>query len=181
MALNRDQEQLIEWYEQGNTRVALRHGLSEQIMSEYLRDNGYYDGSEQGTELAERMLGELRAEIIGYQTTCLGALQAAVWLLLLTDQDKDQSHVSELINTVAFDIVYAIKDLANVDGTGLYQVDMTIVDVTELDQADLMDYLDQRLADLSEHERELLELLSSPQKQPRSYYFGLIDTYRALD
>lgn len=184
MALNKDQLQLLDWYEQGATRVALRHGFSVEIMSEYLRDNGYYD-TEKGTELAERMLGELRAELIGYQISCLGALSAAVWLLLLTDKDKDQGNVAEQINTVVFDIVYGIKDLAddlaNVDGTGLHQVIMTIIDVTELDHADIVDYIDQRLADLSEHERELLQLLSSPQKHARPYYFGLIDTYRALN
>lgn len=180
MALNGDQEQLIEWYEQGNTRVALRHGLNEQIMRAWLSEQGYY-GSEQGTNLADRMLAELRAETIGYQITCLDPIQAAVWLLLLSDHDKDQDQTAEQINTVAFDIVYGIKDLANVDGTGLYRVDMTIMDITELDHADIMDYIDSRLADLSEHERELLQLLASPQQQPRAYYYGLIDLYRALD
>ncbi|CAJ1193362.1 hypothetical protein FS150101_NMOIFPPK_01402 (plasmid) [Fructilactobacillus sanfranciscensis] len=47
------------------------------------------------------------------------------------------------------------------------------MDITELDHDDLMDWLDQRLADLSDNERELLELLSSPQQQPRAYYYGL--------
>ena len=180
MALNKDQEQLLDWYESGATRVALRHGLSEPIMREWLHDQGYYD-TEKGSELAERMLRELKAEIIGYQTTCLGALQAAVWLLLLSDRDKSQGNVAEQINSVCFDITYGIRDLAKVDGTGLYRVDMTIVDVTELDQADLMDWLDSRVADLSANESKLLELLSSPQQQPRSYYFGLIDTFRALN
>lgn len=180
MALNRDQEQLLDWYEQGATRVALRHGFSEQIMSEYLRDNGYYD-TEQGSELAERMLAELRAEIIGYRISCLDPIQSAVWLLLLTDPDKGQGNVSEQINTVAFDVVYGIKDLANVDGTGLYRVDMTVVDNTELDHEDIMDWLDNRVVDLSDNEFKLLELLSSPQSQPRSYYYGLIDTFRALN
>lgn len=180
MALNGDQEQLIEWYEQGNTRVALRHGLNEQIMRAWLSEQGYY-GSEQGTNLADRMLAELRAEIIGYQITCLDPIQAAVWLLLLTDKDKDQGNVSEQINTIAFDVVYGIKDLAKVDGTGLYQLSMTIVDETELDHEQIMDYLDQRVTELSEHESKLLELLASPQKQPRSYYYGLIDTFRALN
>ena len=77
MALNRDQEQLMDWYEQGNARIALRHGLSEQIMREYLRDNGYYN-TEQGSDLADRMLGELKAEQIGYQISCLDPIQAAV-------------------------------------------------------------------------------------------------------
>lgn len=180
MALNRDQQQLVDWYEQGYGSVALRHGLSEQLMAEYLRDKGYYD-TVQGSDLADRMLLELRAEIIGYEISCLNPLSAAVWLLLLTDKDKDQGNTAEQINSVCFDIVYAIKDLANVDGTGLYKVDMTIIDDTELDQADLIDYIDSRVADLSEHERELLELLASPQKQPRSYYYGLIDMFRALD
>lgn len=180
MALNGDQLQLVDWYMSGYGRVALRHGFSEQLMAEYLRDKGYYD-TVQGSKLADRMLLELQAEIIGYQISCLDPIQAAVWLLLLTDHDKDQDQTAEQINTVAFDIVYGIKDLANVDGTGLYRVNMTIIDVTELDHADLMDYIDQRLADLSEHERELLELLSSPQSQPRAYYYGLIDMYRALD
>lgn len=99
MALNKAKEQLVDWYEQGNARVALRHGLTEQTMKEWLSEQGYY-GSEQGSELAERMLGELRAEIIGYQISCLGAIQAAVLLLLLSDQDKDQDQTAELINTV---------------------------------------------------------------------------------
>lgn len=182
MALNRDQQQLVDWYEQGYGSVALRHGLSEQLMAEYLRDKGYYD-TVQGSDLAERMLGELKAEIIGYEISCLDPIQSAVWLLLLTDKDKDQGNVSEQINTIAFDVVYGIKDLADVDndGTGLYQVSMTIVADTDLDQADVMDYIDSRLADLSEHERELLQLLASPQQQPRAYYYGLIDLYRALD
>lgn len=131
--------------------------------------------------MAERMLGELRAEIIGYQLSCLDPISASVWLLLLTDKDKDQGNVAEQINSVCFDIVYGVKDLVKVDGTGLYKVDMTIIDETELDQADLMNYLDSRVADLSDHESKLLELLSSPQQQPKVYYFGLIDMYRALD
>lgn len=180
MALNGDQEQLIEWYEQGNTRVALRHGLNEQIMRAWLSEQGYY-GSEQGTNLADRMLAELRAEIIGYQITCLDPIQAAVWLLLLTDKDKDQSNVAELINTVCFDIAYGVRDLADVDGTGLHLVAMTIMDDTDLDHEQIMDYIDQRLADLSANESKLLELLSSPQQQPKAYYYGLIDLYRALN
>lgn len=178
--MNKDQQQLIDWYEQGYARIAFRHGLSEPIMREWLQDQGYYD-TEQGSDLAERMLGELKAEIIGYQISCLDPISAAVWLLLLTDKDKDQDQVAEQINTIAFDVVYGIKNLANVGGTGLYRVDMTIVDNTELDQDDLTNYIDQRVADLSEHERELLQMLSSPQSQPRSYYYGLIDLYRALD
>jgi hypothetical protein len=180
MALNKDQLQLVDMYEQGYGRIALRHGLSEQIMREYLRDNGYYD-TEQGSELADRMLGELKAEIIGYRISCLDPIQASVWLLLLTDSDKDQDQTAEQINTVCFDIAYNIRDLAKVDGTGLYQLTMTIVAETELDQADVMDYVDNRVADLSANESKLLELLSSPQQQPRAYYFGLIDLYRALD
>lgn len=180
MALNGDQLQLIDWYEQGYGRIALRHGLSEQLMAEWLSEQGYYD-TEQGSELADRMLLELRAEIIGYEISCLNPLSAAVWLLLLTDKDKDQGNVAEQINTVVFDVVYGIKDLANVGGTGLYRVDMTIIDATELDQDDLTDYLDQRVTELSDNERELLQLLASPQSQPRSYYYGLIDTFRALD
>lgn len=180
MALNRDQEQLIDWYESGSTRLALRHGLNEQIMRAWLSEQGYY-GSEQGTNLADRMLAELRAEIIGYQITCLDPIQAAVWLLLLSDHDKDQSHVSEQINTVAFDIAYNIAELVSVDGTGLYRVIMTIVDDTNLDHDQIMDWLDTRLADLSSNESRLLELLASPQQQPRVYYFGLIDLYRALN
>lgn len=180
MALNRDQEQLVDWYMSGYGGVALRHGLSEQLMSEYLRDQGYYQ-TVQGSALAERMLAELKAEIIGYQINCLDPLSAAVWLLLLTDKDKGQGNVAEQINSVVFDIVYGIKNLANVGGTGLYRVDMTIVDVTELDQDEITDYLDSRVADLSEHEYKLLELLSGPQKQPRAYYYGLIDMYRALN
>lgn len=119
MALNGDQKQLIDWYERGNTRVALRHGLSEPIMRAWLLEQGYYN-SEQGSDLAERMLGELRAEIIGYQTSCLSALQAAVWLLLLSDTDKDHNGTTELINTVCFDIAYGVRDLVDVDGTGLH-------------------------------------------------------------
>ncbi len=180
MALNGDQEQLIEWYMSGYGSVALRHGLSEQLMAEYLRDKGYYD-TVQGSDLAERMLGELQAEIIGYEISCLDPLSAAVWLLLLTDHDKSQGNVAEQINSIVFDIVYGIKDLANVGGTGLYRVDMTIIDETELDQDDLTDYLDQRVTELSDNERELLQLLASPQQQPRAYYYGLIDLYRALD
>ena len=175
MALNGDQQQLIEWYNSGYGSVALRHGLSEQLMSEGLRDQGY------GSDLAERMLREFRAEQIGYEISCLDPIAASVLLLLLTDHDKDQGNVAEQINTVCFDIVYGIKDLADVDGTGLYQVSMTIVDETELDHADLMDYIDSRVADLTEHESKLLQLLSSPQQHNRSYYFGLIDTFRALN
>lgn len=180
MALNKDQQQLVDWYTSGYGSVALRHGLSEQLMAEWLKDQGYYQ-TVQGSELAERMLAELKAEIIGYQISCLNPLSAAVWLLLLTDKDKSQGNVAEQINSVCFDVIYSVRDLANVDGTGLYKVDMTIVDVTELDQDDLTDYLDQRVTELSEHERELLELLSSPQSQPRSYYYGLIDMFRALN
>lgn len=180
MALNKDQLQLVDMYEQGYGRIALRHGLSEQIMREYLRDNGYYD-TEQGSELAARMLGELKAEIIGYQISCLDPLSASVWLLLLTDKDKSQGNVSEQINTVAFDIAYNIRGLAKADGTGLYRVSMTIVDNTDLDQEQIMDYVDNRVANMTYNESKLLELLSSPQSQPRSYYYGLIDTYRALN
>lgn len=181
MALNRDQQQLIEWYESGNTRIALRHGLNEQIMRAWLKDQGYY-GSEQGSELASRMLSEFRAEQIGYEISCLDPLSAAVWLLLLTDRDKDQGNVAEQINTVCFDIVYGIKDLADVDGTGLYRVNMTIMDITELDHDQIMDYIDSRLADLTENESRLLQLLADQsKKQPRSYYYGLIDLYRALE
>lgn len=180
VALNKDQLQLLLWYEQGNTRVALRHGLSEQLMQQYLREQGYYDTVEQ-TQLAERMLAELHAEIIGYQIGCLDPIQSAVWLLLLSDKDKDKSNVAEQINTVCFDIAYNIKDLVNVDGTGLYQVDMTIVDETELDHDKITDYIDNRLVDLTYNESKLLELLSSPQSQPRAYYYGLIDMFRALD
>lgn len=180
MALNGDQKQLIDWYERGNTRVALRHGLSEPIMRAWLLEQGYYN-SEQGSDLAERMLGELRAEIIGYQTSCLSALQAAVWLLLLSDTDKDHNGTAELINTVCFNIAYGVRDLVDVDGTGLHQVAMTIVDDTNLEHEQIVDYIDQRLADLSSHESKLLQLLSSPQQQPRAYYYGLIDTYRALN
>lgn len=180
MALNRDQEQLIEWYESGSTRVALRHGLNEQTMKAWLTEQGYY-GSKQGSELASRMLSELKAEITGYRVSCLDPISASVLLLLLSDQDKDQSNIAELINTVSFDIAYQIKDLADVDGTGLHVVIMTILDDTSLDHEQIMDYLDSRLADLTEHERELLQLLSSPQSQPRAYYYGLIDLYRALN
>ena len=165
MALNGDQKQLIEWYESGNTRVALRHGLSEQTMRAWLTEQGYYD-TEQGSELAERMLREFRVELIGYQISCLGAVSAAVLLLLLSDQDKDHNGTAEQINTVSFDIAYGVRDLASVDGTGLHKVIMTIIDDTNLDHADIMDYLDQRLADLSEQESKLLQLLSSPQQQP---------------
>lgn len=180
MALNKDQQQLMDWYNSGYGRIAFRHGLSEQIMREWLQDQGYYQ-SEQGSDLAERMLAEFHAELIGYQISCLGAIQSAVWLLLLTDRDKDQDQTAELINTVSFDIAYNIKDLVNVDGTGLHRVAMTIVDDTSLDHEQIMDWLDSRLADLSANESRLLELLSSPQQQPRAYYFGLIDLYRALD
>ena len=182
MALNRDQLQLVDWYMSGYGRVALRHGLSEQLMAEWLTEQGYYD-TDKGTNLADRMLAELRAEIIGYQITCLDPIQASVWLLLLTDKDKGQGNVAEQINTVCFDIVYHVinLDLVKVDGTGLHRVSMTIVDDTDLDQADVIDYIDQRVADLSEHERELLQLLASPQKQSRPYYFGLMDLYRALN
>lgn len=58
---------------------------------------------------------------------------------------------------------------------------MTIVDDTSLEHEQIMDYIDSRLADLSSRESKLLELLPSPQQQPRSYYYGLIDMYRALD
>ena len=165
MALNKDQLQLIEWYEQGSTRVALRHGLSEQIMREWLLEQGYYD-TEQGSELAERMLAEFRAEITGYQISCLDPISASVLLLLLSDTDKDHNGTAEQINTVCFDVAYGVRDLASVDGTGLHKVIMTIIDDTNLDHADIMDYLDQRLADLSEQESKLLQLLSSPQQQP---------------
>ena len=94
-------------------------------------------------------------------------------MLLLTDKDKGQDQIAEQINTTCFDIVYNIKDLVKVDDKGLYQVARTIMDITELDHDDLMDWLDQRLADLSDNERELLELLSSPQQQPQAYYYGL--------
>lgn len=180
MALNRDQQQLIEWYEQGSTRVALRHGLSVELMREWLTEQGYYD-TDKGTNLADRMLAEFRAELIGYEISCLGAIQASVLLLLLTDHDKDQDQTAEQINTVAFDVIYHVINLADVDGTGLHQLIMTIVDDTSLDQDDLINYIDQRLADLSEHEYKMLELLSSPQSQLRSYYYGLIDMYRALN
>jgi hypothetical protein len=180
MALNRDQQQLVDWYNQGYGRVALRHGLTEQTMKAWLSEQGYYD-TEQGSELASRMLAEFKAEQIGYQISCLDPIAASVWLLLLTDKDKDHDQTAELINTVAFDVAYNIKDLAKVDGTGLHQVIMTIVDDTDLDHEQIMDWLDTRLADLSEHERELLQLLASPQQQPRAYYYGLIDLYRALD
>ncbi|NME34931.1 hypothetical protein HF864_09230, partial [Lactobacillus sp. MRS-253-APC-2B] len=97
------------------------------------------------------------------------------------DHDKDQDQTAELINTVAFDVIFNIRDLADVDGTGLYQLSMTIVDETELDHEQIMDYVDNRVADLSANESKLLELLSSPQQQPRAYYYGLIDLYRALN
>lgn len=180
MALNKDQLQLLDWYERGNTRLALRHGLSEPIMRAWLLEQGYYN-SDQGSDLADRMLAELKAEIIGYRVSCLSAIQASVWLLLLSDHDKDQSHVSEQINTVAFDIAYGVADLVDIDGTGLHMVIMTIVDDTSLDHDQIMDWLDTRLADLSSHESKLLELLSSPQQQPKAYYYGLIDMYRALN
>lgn len=179
MTLNKDQEQLLDWYNQGYGRVAFRHGLSEPIMREWLKDNGYYDTER--SELAERMLGEFQAELIGYELSCLDPIQASVLLLLLSDYDKDQDQIAEQINTVCFDVIYHVIDLADVDGTGLYQLTMTIVDETELDHEQIMDYLDQRVTELSEHESKLLELLSSPQSQPRAYYFGLIDLYRALD
>lgn len=182
MALNRDQQQLVDWYNQGYGSVALRHGFSVEIMQEWLQDQGYYD-TDKGTNLADRMLAELKAEQIGYEISCLDPISAAVWLLLLTDKDKGQGNVAEQINTVCFDIVYHVidLDLVKVDGTGLHRVSMTIVDDTDLDQADVIDYIDQRVADLSEHERELLQLLSSPQKQSRPYYYGLIDCFRALN
>lgn len=180
MALNKDQLQLLDWYEHGNTRIALRHGLSVEIMRSWLLEQGYYN-SDQGSDLADRMLSELKAEIIGYRVSCLSAIQAAVWLLLLSDHDKDQSHVSEQINTVAFDIAYNIAELVSVDGTGLYRVIMTIVDDTNLDHDQIMDWLDTRLADLSSNESRLLELLASPQQQPKAYYYGLIDMFRALN
>lgn len=180
MAINKDQEQLVDWYNSGYGRIALRHGLTEQTMREWLLEQGYYN-SDQGSDLADRMLREFRAELIGYRISCLDPVAASVWLLLLSDKDKDHDQTAELINTVSFDIAYNIRDLVSVDGTGLHQVIMTIVDDTNLDHADIMDYIDQRLADLTEHESRLLQLLSSPQKQGRSYYYGLIDTYRALD
>ena len=137
--------------------MALRHGLSEQTMRAWL--------TEQGSELAERMLREFRVELIGYQISCLGAVSAAVLLLLLSDQDKDNG-TAEQINTVSFDIAYGVRDLASVDGTGLHKVIMTIIDDTNLDHEQIMDYIDQRVADLSEQESKLLQLLSSPQQQP---------------
>lgn len=180
MTLNKDQQQLVDWYEQGSTRVALRHGLSVELMREWLTEQGYYD-TDKGTNLADRMLAELRAEIIGYQITCLDPIQAAVWLLLLSDKDKDHDQTAEQINTVSFDIAYNIAELADVDGTGLHQVAMTIIDDTGLEHEQIMDYIDQRLADLSANESKLLELLSSMQQQPRAYYYAVIDTFRALD
>lgn len=180
MTLNKDQQQLVDWYEQGSTRVALRHGLSVELMREWLTEQGYYD-TDKGTNLADRMLAELRAEIIGYQITCLDPIQAAVWLLLLSDKDKDHDQTAEQINTVSFDIAYNIAELADVDGTGLHQVAMTIIDDTGLEHEQIMDYIDQRLADLSANESKLLELLSSTQQQPRAYYYAVIDTFRALD
>ncbi|NME34933.1 hypothetical protein HF864_09240, partial [Lactobacillus sp. MRS-253-APC-2B] len=108
MALNKDQQQLIDWYNQGYGRIALRHGLSEPLMQQWLQEQGYY-GSEQGSALAERMLGEFQAEQIGYEIGCLGAIQASVLLLLLTDHDKDQDQTAELINTVAFDVIFNIR------------------------------------------------------------------------
>lgn len=87
-------------------------------------------------------------------------------LLLLSDQDKDHNGTAEQINTVSFDIAYGVRDLASVVGAGLHKVIMTIIDDTNLDHADIMDYLDQRLADLSEQESKLLQLLSSLQQQP---------------
>lgn len=180
MALNRDQEQLVDWYNSGYGRIALRHGLSEPIMRAWLLEQGYYN-SEQGSDLAERMLREFRAEQIGYEISCLDPIAASVLLLLLTDHDKDHDQTAELINTVSFDIAFQIRDLADIDGTGLHQVIMTIVDDTNLDHEQIMDWLDTRLADLSSRESRLLELLSSPQQQPRAYYYGLIDTYRALN
>lgn len=119
------------------------------------------------------MLRELRAKTSNYEIYYLGSIQLAVQLLLLTDKDNGQDQIAEQINTTYFDIVYNIKDLVKVDDKGLYQVARTIMDITELDHDDLMDWLDQRLADLSDNERELLELLSSPQQQPRAYYYGL--------
>lgn len=127
------------------------------------------------------MLREFRAELIGYEISCLDPISASVLLLLLTDTDKDQDPIAEQINTVAFDIAYNIADLADVDGTGLHKVIMTIIDDTGLEHEQIMDYIDSRLADLSTNESRLLQLLASPQQQPRSYYYGLIDTYRALN
>lgn len=176
MALNKDQEQLLDWYNSGYARVAFRHGLSLELMQQWLKDQGYY-----GSELAGRMLREFRVEQIGYKISCLDPLSASVWLLLLTDKDKSQGNVAEQINTVAFDIAYNIRGLAKADGTGLYRVSMTIVDDTDLDQEQIMDYVDNRVANMTYNESKLLELLSSPQSQPRSYYYGLIDTYRALN
>ena len=180
MALNKDQEQLIEWYESGSTRVALRHGLTEQTMKAWLQDQGYYQ-TEQGTNLADRMLREFKAELIGYQISCLDPIQSAVLLLLLSDQDKDQDQTAELINTVCFDVVYGIAELVSVDGTGLHKVIMTVIDDTSLEHEQIMDYIDSRLADLTERESRLLRLLSSPQQQPKGYYLAVIDTYRALN
>ncbi|MFR0593525.1 hypothetical protein ACLUWM_09780 [Limosilactobacillus mucosae] len=180
MTLNKDQQQLIDWYTSGYGRVAFRHGLSLELMQEWIKDQGYYQ-SEQGSELAGRMLREFRVEQIGYKISCLDPLSASVWLLLLTDKDKSQGNVAEQINTVAFDIAYNIRGLAKADGTGLYRVSMTIVDDTDLDQEQIMDYVDSRVANMTYNESKLLELLSSPQSQPRSYYYGLIDTYRALN
>lgn len=176
--MNKDQLQLIDWYNSGYGRIALRHGLSEQLMQEWLQDQGYYDTDQ---DLADRMLREFRAELIGYRVSCLDAIQASVWLLLLSDRDKDHDQTAELINTVCFDVVYNIAELVNIDGTGLHRAIMTVIDDTNLDHDLIMDWLDQRLADLSANEFKLLELLSSPQQQPKAYYFGLIDMFRALD
>lgn len=38
MALNRDQLQLIDWYLQGYHQIAIGHGLSVEIMAEWLQD-----------------------------------------------------------------------------------------------------------------------------------------------
>ncbi|MDC2845179.1 hypothetical protein PO185_05810 [Limosilactobacillus mucosae] len=178
MALNKDQLQLIDWYNSGYGRVALRHGLTEQTMREWLLEQGYYNSE---PDLADRMLREFRAELIGYELSCLDPIQAAVWLLLLSDKDKDHDQTAEQINTVSFDIAYNIAELADVDGTGLHQVAMTIIDDTGLEHEQIMDYIDQRLADLSANESKLLELLSSTQQQPRAYYYAVIDTFRALN
>lgn len=94
MAEYKDQQQLVDWYEQGSTTVALRHGLTEQTMREWLHEQGYYD-TEQGSELAERMLAELRTEIIRYRISCLDPISASTWLLLLSDSDKDHNGTAE--------------------------------------------------------------------------------------
>ncbi|TNK95117.1 hypothetical protein DKP74_06250 [Fructilactobacillus sanfranciscensis] len=77
MALNRDQLQLIDWYLQGYHQIAIGHGLSVEIMAEWLQDRGYYE-SERGSELADRMLRELRAKTSNYEIYYLGSIQLAV-------------------------------------------------------------------------------------------------------